>query len=57
MLAQKSLIAMCFPCVQILPPTKNEVKSGKWTTLGLPIQYLHRITSMDAVDMRARGFH
>jgi amidase len=36
LLAQNSLIAICFPCVQILPPTKNEVKSGKWTTLGFP---------------------
>ena len=36
MLAQKGLIAMCFPCVQVLPPTKSEVKSGKWSTLGFP---------------------
>jgi len=36
MLAQKSLVAMCFPCVQVLPPTKSEVKSGKWSTLAFP---------------------
>src|SRR5512146_2458458 len=36
LLAQKGLNAMCFPCVQVLPPTKNEVKSGKWTTFGFP---------------------
>jgi amidase len=40
MLAKKSLIAMCFPCVQVLPPTKSEVKSGKWTTLGFPTNTL-----------------
>lgn len=40
MLAQKSLIAMCFPCVQVLPPTRNEVKSGKWPTLGFPTNTL-----------------
>jgi amidase len=36
LLAQKSLVAMCFPCVQVLPPTKTEVKNGKWSTLGFP---------------------
>jgi len=40
LLAQKGLIAMCFPCVQVLPPTKSEVRSGKWPTLGFPTNTL-----------------
>jgi amidase len=40
LLARRSLVAMCFPCVQVLPPTKNEVKSGKLPTLGFPTNTL-----------------
>lgn len=40
LLAQKNLIAMCFPCVQVLPPTKSDVRGGKWPTFGFPTNTL-----------------
>jgi amidase len=40
LLAQKGLTAMCFPCVQVLPPTKSEVRVGKWTTFSFPTNTL-----------------
>jgi Asp-tRNA(Asn)/Glu-tRNA(Gln) amidotransferase A subunit family amidase len=40
LLARRSLVAMCFPCVQVLPPTKHEVRSGKLLTLGFPTNTL-----------------
>jgi amidase len=40
LLAQKGLTAMCFPCVQVLPPTRNDVNAGKWTTFGFPTNTL-----------------
>ena len=40
LLARRSLVAMCFPCVQVLPPTKHEVRSGKLPTLGFPTNTL-----------------
>ena len=36
LLAQNKLTAMCFPCVQVLPPLKSEVREGKWSTLAFP---------------------
>lgn len=31
---------MCFPCVQVLPPARNEVRSGKLPTLSFPTNTL-----------------
>jgi len=36
LLARSGLSATCFPCVQILPPTKSAIKSGKWPTMAFP---------------------
>lgn len=40
LLAQHQVAAMCFPCVQVLPPTKQEVLDKKWTTLTFPTNTL-----------------
>jgi len=40
LLARRSLVAMCFPCVQVLPPARNEVRSGKLPTLSFPTNTL-----------------
>jgi amidase len=40
LLARSNLVAACFPCVQVLPPMRNEVKSGKWPTLDFPANTL-----------------
>lgn len=33
---------MCFPCVQVLPPFKSEVREGKWSTLAFPSNTFYR---------------
>ena len=40
LLARRSLVAMCFPCVQVLPPSRSEVRSGKLPTLSFPTNTL-----------------
>lgn len=40
LMAQHELSAICFPCVQVLPPTKQEVLDKKWTTLTFPTNTL-----------------
>jgi amidase len=40
LLAKHGLTAMCFPCVRVLPPTKEEVRAAKWTTLTYPTNTL-----------------
>lgn len=40
LLAKNKLSAMCFPCVQVFPPTKDTVRAGKTNTLTFPTNTL-----------------
>jgi amidase len=40
LMAGHRLDGICFPSVQVPPPTKEEIKSGKWTTLTFPTNTL-----------------
>ena len=40
LMAQNNLSAICFPSIQVLPPTKQEVLDKKWTTLTFPTNTL-----------------
>jgi amidase len=40
LMAKHRLDGICFPSVQVPPPTKEEIKSGKWTTLTFPTNTL-----------------
>ncbi|MFE1934511.1 amidase [Streptomyces sp. NPDC059474] len=39
-MAGHGLDALCFPDVQVLPPTRQELRTGKWTTLTFPTNTL-----------------
>ena len=39
-MARNDLSAICFPSIQVLPPTKQEVLDKKWTTLTFPTNTL-----------------
>ncbi|MFJ2197990.1 amidase family protein [Streptomyces violaceusniger] len=39
-MAGHSLDGLCFPDVQLLPPTRKELQTGKWTTLTFPTNTL-----------------
>lgn len=38
--AANELDALCFPCTQVLPPTRAELDAGKWTVLSFPTNTL-----------------
>ena len=40
LMARNDLSAICFPSIQVLPPTKQEVLDKKWTTLTFPTNTL-----------------
>jgi Asp-tRNA(Asn)/Glu-tRNA(Gln) amidotransferase A subunit family amidase len=40
LVADNRLGALCFPCVQVFPPTKETVRSGKTNTLTYPTNTL-----------------
>jgi amidase len=40
LMARHGLDTICFPSVQVPPPTKEDVKGGKWTTLTFPTNTL-----------------
>lgn len=40
LMAQNNLSAICFPSIQVLPPTKQEVLDKKWSTLTFPTNTL-----------------
>jgi amidase len=39
-MADNRLISMCFPPSQVLPPTREEIRSGRWPVLGFPTNTL-----------------
>jgi amidase len=40
LMASNGLAALCFPSVQVLPPTREELNAGRWTTLTFPTNTL-----------------
>ena len=39
-IAGNKLDGICFPCCQVLPPTREELNDGRWTVLGFPTNTL-----------------
>jgi amidase len=39
-MADNRLISMCFPPSQVLPPTREEIRNGRWPVLGFPTNTL-----------------
>jgi Asp-tRNA(Asn)/Glu-tRNA(Gln) amidotransferase A subunit family amidase len=39
-MAANRLDGICFPSCQVLPPTREELQSGRWTVLGFPTNTL-----------------
>jgi amidase len=40
LMAQHNLISICFPPCQVLPPTREELRNGRWPVLGFPTNTL-----------------
>ncbi|GAN75981.1 amidase [Acidisphaera rubrifaciens] len=40
LVAANGLDGVCFPCSQVLPPTRKELNDGRWTVLGFPTNTL-----------------
>ena len=40
LMAQNELASICFPSCQVLPPTREELRSGRWPVLGFPTNTL-----------------
>jgi Asp-tRNA(Asn)/Glu-tRNA(Gln) amidotransferase A subunit family amidase len=40
LVAENNLDAICYPAVQVLPPTREELDAGRWTVLGFPTNTL-----------------
>jgi Asp-tRNA(Asn)/Glu-tRNA(Gln) amidotransferase A subunit family amidase len=40
LVAQNELDAICYPAVQVKPPTREELDAGRWTILGFPTNTL-----------------